>query len=80
MLAVSNSKIATKFYDTVFHNKLYAGRRRFMTQYVKEFPLPELDSKLGQEIVQLVKRLVDKPDKRDEAKVEAKVQTAFGFA
>jgi len=28
MLAVANSKISTIFYDTVFHNKLYANRRR----------------------------------------------------
>ena len=46
MLAVANSEVATTYYDTVFHNKLYAGRRRFMTQYVKEFPLPKLDSKI----------------------------------
>jgi len=45
MLAVANSKIATTFYDTVFHNKLYANRRRFMTQYVKAFPLPKSKSR-----------------------------------
>lgn len=79
MLAVANSSIATKFYDTVFHNKLYAGRRRFMTQYVMEFPLPALESKLGREIVNLAKRLVERPDKPNEASVEAKVQQAFGL-
>ncbi len=79
MLAVANSTIATRYYDTMFHNKLYAGRRRYMTQYVKEFPLPELESKLGQQIVKLVKRLVERPNRRDEAKVEAKLQHAFGF-
>lgn len=42
MLAVANSTFITKFYDTLFHNKLYAGRRRFMTQYVSKFPLPDL--------------------------------------
>ena len=42
MLAVANSTFITKFYDTMFHNKLYAGRRRFMTQYVSKFPLPDL--------------------------------------
>ena len=43
MLAVANSSFALKFYDTVFHNKLYSGRRRFMSQYVSRFPLPKLD-------------------------------------
>jgi len=42
MLAVANSTLITKFYDLMFHNKLYAGRRRFMTQYVEKFPLPDL--------------------------------------
>ena len=37
LLAVANSSFITKFYDIAFHNKLYAGRRRFMTQYVKKF-------------------------------------------
>jgi hypothetical protein len=80
MLAVANSSVATTFYDTMFHNKLYSGRRRFMTQYVKEFPLPQLDSKLGRQIVRIVKRLIEKPNKHDEAKVEAKVLEAFGLA
>jgi hypothetical protein len=43
MLAVANSSFILKFYDVVFHNKLYAGRRRFMSQYVSRFPLPRLD-------------------------------------
>ena len=79
MLAVANSSVATRFYDTLFHNKLYAGRRRFMTQYVNEFPLPELDSKIGTEIVGAVKRLVKNRTPSGEAKVERLVQESFGF-
>jgi adenine-specific DNA-methyltransferase len=41
LLAVANSSFALKFYDVMFHNKLYSGRRRFMSQYVSRFPLPE---------------------------------------
>ena len=79
MLAVANSKIATTFYDTVFHNKLYANRRRFMTQYVKEFPLPDLDSKIGKQIVRWAKKQVEKPTSKRESKLELLVQRAFGF-
>ena len=79
MLAVANSEVATTFYDTVFHNKLYAGRRRFMTQYVKECPLPDIESKIGKQIVRWVKKLVVKPTEKIEAKVELLVQKAFGF-
>ena len=46
LLAVANSSFIERFYDTVFHNKLYAGRRRFMTQYVRQFPLPGIDERI----------------------------------
>lgn len=58
MLAVANSSFITQFYDLVFHNKLYAGRRRFMTQYVKQFPLPALDSSIGRRIISATERLL----------------------
>jgi adenine-specific DNA-methyltransferase len=44
LLAVANSALATRLYDLRFHNRLYAGRRRYMTQYVREFPRPHLDA------------------------------------
>lgn len=77
MLAVANSEVATTFYDTMFHNKLYASRRRFMTQYVKEFPLPDLTLEPCRQIVRLVKRLVADPTPEIETEVEALVQRAF---
>jgi hypothetical protein len=39
-LAVANSTFIEAFYDHRFNNKLYAGRRRYITQYVELFPLP----------------------------------------
>ena len=42
ILAVANSSFAVEFYDAVCGNRLYSGRRRFITQYVKRFPLPRL--------------------------------------
>ena len=41
ILAVANSSLALRYYDVMVHNKLYAGRRRFMSQYVAQFPLPK---------------------------------------
>jgi hypothetical protein len=80
MLAVANSSFITKYYDVVFHNKLYAGRRRFMTQYVKEFPLPAIHSRVGRKIVALGSKLVDGLGKRDdEGRVSALVWEAFGL-
>ncbi|MFO0919973.1 MAG: N-6 DNA methylase [Planctomycetaceae bacterium] len=58
ILAVCNSSFIEKYYDLAFHNKLYSGRRRFMTQYVKRFPLPALASRVTRRIVALTKKLV----------------------
>lgn len=58
-LAVGNSSFIETFYDRRFNNKLYAGRRRFITQYVEKFPLPEPDSEVGREIIDVVKTIVE---------------------
>jgi adenine-specific DNA-methyltransferase len=50
-VAVGNSKFIESFYDHRFHNKLYAGRRRFITQYVEQFPLPDPTSPIGRTII-----------------------------
>ncbi len=41
----------------VFNNKLYAGRRRFITQYVELFPLPNPACNEAMEIVALAKEI-----------------------
>jgi hypothetical protein len=51
MMAVANSTLIKKFYDIAFHNKLYSGRRRYMTQYVKKFPLPDRQSRWCRAII-----------------------------
>lgn len=56
-VAVANSTFIERFYDLRFHNKLYAGRRRFMTQYVENFPLPDPRNSLGKSIIAKAKRL-----------------------
>ncbi len=58
ILAVANSSFITKYYDLAFHNKLYAGRRRFMTQYVRRFPLPDISLPQSKKIIALARRLV----------------------
>jgi adenine-specific DNA-methyltransferase len=58
-LAVANSTFIEQFYDHRFNNKLYAGRRRFITQYVEQFPLPDPDTQLGTEIIEMAKRVYE---------------------
>jgi methylase of polypeptide subunit release factors len=65
MLAVANSSFMEQYYDTMFNNKLYAGRRRFLTQYVERFPLPAPDSPCARQVITLVRqRLAIGPTKR----------------
>ena len=53
-----NSTFITEYYDRRVNNKLYAGKRRFMTQYVEQFPLPSLEKTEAREIVQIVNTVV----------------------
>lgn len=81
--AVANSTFIEKFYDYSFNNKLYAGRRRFITQYVEKFPLPASDTPLAEDIVALAKDIYDKTDSEDitvlRDQLDALVWKAFGL-
>ena len=57
--AVGNSTFIERFYDYRFHNKLYAGRRRFITQYVEKFPIPDPEISLGRKIIAQAKRIYE---------------------
>ena len=56
-LAVANSTFIEVFYDHRFNNKLYAGRRRFITQYVEQFPLPNPNRRESKAIIEMVKKV-----------------------
>ena len=57
--AVGNSTFIERFYDYRFNNKLYAGRRRYATQYVEEFPLPDPCGTLGKAMIEKAKDLFE---------------------
>lgn len=83
-LAVANSSFIEAFYDHRFNNKLYAGRRRFITQYVEKFPLPDPARAESQAIVTLAKRiynLLPSPQAATlMAELDAKVWQVFGLS
>lgn len=56
-MAIANSTLGTRYYDCTCGNKLYSGRRRYITQYVERFPLPDPDSPEAHKIVGLVHEL-----------------------
>jgi len=82
-LAIANSTFIERFYDTKFHNKLYARRRRFITQYVNEFPLPDIASPSAKRIVTLTQQLLRANNERElaglEARIDQMVWRAFGL-
>ena len=61
-LAVANSKFIEQFYDYKFNNKLYSGKRRFMKQYVEEFPIPDPELDKSQELINLSKMIYEEID------------------
>lgn len=81
--AVANSTFIERFYDHRFNNKLYAGRRRFMTQYVEEFPLPDPTTELAHEIVEKAKSIFRCAPTHDVAadrqQTDALVWNSFGL-
>jgi methylase of polypeptide subunit release factors len=83
-VAVGNSTFIERFYDYRFHNKLYAGRRRFITQYVEHFPLPDPGAALGKAIISKSKQAyacLETNASRDlEVELDRLVWQAFGFS
>jgi methylase of polypeptide subunit release factors len=78
---VANSKLMTKYHDLVFNNKLYSGRRRYFTQYVERYPLPDITTPIAKEIIALVNRLNESTDREVISQLantlEIKVAQAF---
>lgn len=81
MLGVANSALALRFYDVACANRLYAGRRRFITQYVARFPLPDPASAASQAIVDRTRELLQlgPADDAGDATLDRRVSEAFGL-
>lgn len=82
-LAVANSSFIEVFYDHNFNNKLYAGKRRFITQYVKLFPLPDPNLAESITIINLAKVIYEKTPSAEADKLGFELETliwkAFGL-
>lgn len=82
-LAVANSSFIEKYYDYKFNNKLYSGKRRFMKQYVEQFPLPNPNDQISKDLTELAKEIALNPsrynyDSMD--KINQLVFEAFGVS
>ena len=78
-LAIANSSFIEKYYDVKFNNKIYAGKRRFMTQYVSDFPLPDPSLPLSREAIKLVNKIIqtENYDKESRVKLNKIVEEIF---
>jgi len=68
-LAVANSTFALQYYDRCCGNRLYAGRRRFITQYLEELPMPEVGTDALRDISAMVSQLRQPTSSENEARV-----------
>jgi hypothetical protein len=57
-LAVANSNFIEKYYDMKFNNKLYSGKRRYMAQYVENFPIPDPEKPQAKEVIKIMKNTI----------------------
>jgi hypothetical protein len=83
ILGVANSALGSHYHDLAFQNKLYSRRKRHLTQYITEYPLPDRHSAPCGQIVKLVGRLVREPlvlqDRQTlESQIDRLVAQAFG--
>lgn len=84
ILGVANSTLMTRYHDLAFQNKLYAQRKRHLTQYVAQYPLPDPDAPASQQVVEIVRRLAHERLSEDEqqhleSEVDRLVALAFGL-
>ncbi|MEV0436507.1 N-6 DNA methylase [Nocardia sp. NPDC050413] len=78
LMGVANSALGLRFYDAVCGNRLYSGRRRWITQYVARLPLPDPCSPAAVEIVRRVRELMEDGVPVSDAAVDEAVAEAFG--
>ena len=77
---VANSLLMTKYHSLMFNNKLYSGRRRYFSQFVEKYPLPDINSIASQKIISIVKNLNNlKAQNKEELIVELDEAVANAF-
>lgn len=84
ILGVANSRFIEAFYDLSFPNKLYSGRRRFMTQYVELFPIPDPKKSASRAIASAARKIHELTGTEDTSALEIELDSlvfdAFGVA
>lgn len=77
ILAVANSSLMDQYHERAFQNKLYSGKRRYLTQYVNRYPLPNLHSDAAQKLVGYIKEQLANNSEIEESLVNKMVEECF---
>ena len=79
---VANSELMERYHSLCFNNKLYSGRKRYLSQYIEKYPIPNPNSVYSKEIIALVKELNASNSDDNiyglESKINSLVYQAFG--
>ncbi len=80
LMGVANSGLGLRYYDAVCGNRLYSGRRRWITQYVSRLPVPDPAGARSADVIDLVREFVEGrvPDPAAQAELDERVAAAFG--
>lgn len=82
MIGVANSAFGARFYDLTCGNQLYAGRRRWITQYVERFPLPDPSTSAGRQVIDVARKLCEQGGGAEQSDVvgllDEAVDASFG--
>ena len=81
---VANSRLMSQYHDLCFNNKLYSGRRRYFSQYIEKYPIPDPNKKESLKIIEIVKLLNTKSSLNKEFtdlenELNVFVDKSFGF-
>ena len=60
-----------------FQNRLYSGKRRYLTQYVNKYPIPDLHSNAAKTLVSYIKRHLMDGSEISESTVDRLVNKCF---
>jgi len=81
---VANSDLMAQYHDLCFNNKLYSGRRRYFSQYIEKYPMPNPNNNISKQIIEVVKTLnelsaLNQDVTELETKLNKLVNESFGF-
>lgn len=61
-----------------YQNVLYSGKRRYLTQYVEKYPLPDPKCEASQRVIAYVKNALQKKQDIEQGVVDRLVYESFG--